>query len=236
MSRLAFPIVRRQPGRWPAGLVWPLACLMLWAWAAPGADARTVVLDGEAIVQVAGLDEAAPHQSWALHESWTGTMTNSHVVLSQRRVMLLKVDLSMIPSNRRIANAELFVPTTARAGNEPRMYLWRVVAPWGPGVSYLNRMTLPTPTPWARPGAAGISSDRATRPTDVISLAEMTEPTTINVTEDIALWHSGRADNHGWAFTVEDPGVTVTIRSPIWESPDHWRLRITYEPDPASTD
>jgi hypothetical protein len=108
-----------------------------------------------------------------------------------------------------------------------------MLAPWGVGVSHLHRTTVPAPAPWVRAGAAGRASDRAAAPTDIVTVRAAGD-LIVNVTEDVELWRSGRAPNNGWLLTVEDPGVDVRLQSPIWTGRAAWRLRITYEPEPAT--
>lgn len=225
--------------------------------AALPADARTIVIDGTKSDRMAGIAEPAPRQSWAMNEPSIGVFSVNAVLLARDRSFLIRFPLDSIPAGARIAHAELILPVTQCSGSEPRFYLWRILADWGPGVSYVyrkaesaldsaqasrnqgakggdNRANSPTnrigKIEWTRPGARGDSSDRATRPTDI---ARLTEPgdVTINVTEDVELWHTGMAANQGWMLTVEDPGTTVLLKSPVWEDgAAAWRLRITYEP------
>lgn len=194
------------------------------------AVADTLVLDGTVIDRVAGISEAAPRQSLALTESAPDMSANTEVGLIRGRSLLLRFPLDSIPKGNRIVHAELIVPVIWGYGTEPRFYVWRLLADWGPGVSHLHRRTLPKPILWTRPHAAGISSDRATRPTDIVR-ASVTENKTINVTEDVELWHTGAAANHGWLFTVEDPDISIRMYSPSVSYQAMWKLRITYEPE-----
>jgi len=196
----------------------------------PVASARTIILDGRDCDQVAAIAEAAPRQSWAMNERSTGAFDTARVHLVPQRSLLLRFPLAKIPPKQRIAHAEFVLPLIDFGGSEPRFYLWRLIANWGPGVSYLYRSTLPRPQPWMKPGGRGHSSDRATRPTDIVRLTEKKE-IAINVTEDVSLWYSGIAKNNGWMLSVEDPEVAVYFASPLMEGADQaWKLRITYEP------
>jgi hypothetical protein len=54
---------------------------------------------------------------------------------------------------------------------------------------------------------------------------------TMNVTQDVELWYSGAAPNHGWILTAEDADLFLRMSSPFWGSPKGWKLRITFEPE-----
>ena len=247
MPQLMIPIHASRRAR--RGLVERTACLsFIIALSLPGSlGARTVLLDIEQCDQAAAIHAEAPRLSWAgdrhtrhndegqpRHNSFVTT----RIALMQQSALLVRFDLNQLPDGHRIVHAELVVPVRGVQGNQPRFYLWRVLADWGPGVNHLyRRITFDRDSqtyekiPWTRSGARGISSDRATRPTDIIRLNE-DEATqkVVNVTEDVALWYDQHAPNHGWLFTVEDPGTEVRLRSPIYQNADLWTLRITYEP------
>ena len=192
--------------------------------------ARTEVFDASIVDRIAGIAEDAPRQGLALQPWGASFYSVGQVLLTQDRSMMLRFALDKIPADHRIAHAELVVPVRAVSGNEPRFYLWRTVANWGPGVCWkYQRVVKDTPVPWAREGARGIGMDRAAQPTDVLRLTNP-QDIVVNVTEDIDLWHSGAAPNRGWMFTVEDPDVVVNLWSPIWDGVDRWKLRVTYEP------
>jgi hypothetical protein len=204
------------------------ALLALLAWHSP-TSARTILLNAGDCDRAAGISEAAPRLSWALRRDH-GVINTGGVLLQPGDGLLLSFALEKIPEGQRIVHAELIVPVTRTAGPEPRFYLWRILHDWGAGVCYRYRFAGQERVPWTRPGARGISSDRATRPTDVVRVEQPGE-TAINVTEDVELWHSGSSPNYGWLLTVEDPEVRVDMHSPIWDNPAAWTLRITYEPE-----
>jgi len=220
-------LVKARPGGSVRAAATVLCALTVWC--LPAA-ARTILLNAEDCDRMAGIAESAPRLSWAMARYGDGVFHNSQVSLSQESALLLRFSLDKVPAGQRIVHAELIVPVSAWGGNEPRFYLWRLLADWGPGVCYLYRSTRPEYTEWTKPGARGISSDRATRPTDIVRGADPGD-VVINVTEDVGLWYGGGAPNHGWLFTVEDPGVAVTLASPAWAAPETWTLRITYEPE-----
>ena len=199
---------------------------------APGESvAKTLIITAQGSDRVAAIAEPAPRQSLAMNEVASGVFDTSRVQLAEDRSFLIRFSLQNIPAGQRIAHAELMLPVTELAGNEPRFYLWRLIAPWGAGVCYDDRTAHPKRISWTKPGARGLSSDRATRPTDIVRPTTPGE-VTINVTEDVALWYTRSASNEGWIITVEDPQLKVYLTSPL-AGPDArnaWKLRITYEP------
>jgi len=208
-----------------------VAFALLMTMGVSSAAARTIILDGEKIDAAASLDSQAPRQSMSFSQAWGQVRINSQIHILQSRAMLVRYSLAEIPENHRIAYAELVLNVTSRAGTEPRFYLWRMVADWGVGACYdYSKVEGDKMTEWARKGAGNIGVDRAARPSDVIRLTENGE-VIINVTGDVELWHKGAAPNNGWLISVEDPGVGVTFRSPLWDGMADWRLRVTYEPE-----
>ncbi len=231
---------------------------------------RTINLDASRCNRMALISAAAPMHGWASKSGhrccWTGTeprrshgwhpgwrwnstLVNDLIRIDRGHSFLLSFPLDMIPKGHRVVHAQLTLPVTYAQEHEPRFYVWRVLPDWGPGVCHLYRSTRPQRVAWNRPGAAGLSSDRATRPTDIVRLSpatmqlldrgrwslwsnDMVRDLTVNVTEDVDLWHSGAAANNGWLITVEDPGTYVEMLSPVWDGRNRWKLRITYEPQP----
>jgi len=194
-------------------------------------SAKTFVLTAQSSDRIAAIAEPAPRHSLAMNERASGVFDTSRVHLAHDRSFLIRFSLERIPPAQRIAHAELMMPVAEVVGSEPRFYLWRLNARWGAGACYDYRTTVPKLTAWTRPGARGLSSDRATRPTDIVRLTGPGE-VTVNVTEDVALWYTGSASNEGWIVTVEDPELAVYLASPLasTEARSAWKLRITYEP------
>jgi hypothetical protein len=81
---------------------------------------------------------------------------------------------------------------------------------------------------WSEPGGRGASTDRSTKPTAIVTMRNNAE-LIANVTEDVELWYTGAAANHGWMFTVEDDAQARFI-PPCHNYRGSWKLRITYEP------
>ena len=194
------------------------------------ASARTIVIDANEADKMAVISDAAPRMSWMAYEACTSVYTTSHIDLVPGRSFLIRFALSKIPAGQQITFAELILPVQFHVKTDPRFYLWRVLPDWGPGVSHLYRMTLPVKVEWAVPGARGVSSDRATRPSAVVRVRASGEQV-INVTGDIELWYTGAAPNHGWMLTLEDPEIFIRFASPAWDAMSAWKLRITYEPE-----
>lgn len=224
----------------------PLAAAVLLLPAGPAA-ARTILLEIEDLDQAAAIHAEAPRLSWAARRHTPhlspapayDSFITARVDLTDQSALLMRFDLERIPADQRIVHAELVVPVTGMAGNDPRFYLWRTLAGWGAGVSHRHRRVRfddegkRQTEQWTKPGARAIGSDRAPRPTDVVRVTEdAASEAVINVTEDVELWYDGRAANHGWLFTVEEPETRVGLASPLYEHRERWTLRVTYEPQP----
>ncbi len=191
---------------------------------------RTIIVTATICDRMAGISDIAPRQSWALYQPWPGTYSSTTLTIQPRQSFLFRFDLGEIPEGHRIAHAQLTLPVNTWSGVEPRFYLWRVLPDWGRGACHLYRkVERDQKIEWTKPGAAGTSSDRATRPTDIVRITEAGD-VTINVTEDLDLWNTGAAPNHGWMLTVEDPGTAVHLQSPAYSAAARWKLRVTYEP------
>ena len=221
-------LIRRSPDR--LAVLSLAVCLLTLLAAAHCVEARTIILDASDCDRVAGIAQAAPRHSWAMYERWPGIFTTDKVVLGPRQSFLFRFALDKIPPGQRISHAQLTLPVTERYGAQPRFYLWRTTADWGPGVCYRYRLVGQEHVKWTKPGAAGLSADRATRPTDIVRLLQNGD-VTINVTEDVEAWYSGAANNNGWLASIEDPGIHVDLRSPLTGRDAGWKLRITYEPE-----
>lgn len=194
------------------------------------AGAHTIILDANEADKMAAISDVTPRMSWAAYEGWTAIYSTSYIDLVPGRSFLIRFALSKIPRGQRITHVELILPVLSYSGTDPRFYLWRILSEWGAGVSHLYRVTSPAKLEWAVPGARGVSSDRATRPSAVVRMLATGEQV-INVTEDIELWYTGAAPNYGWLFTVEDPELCIRFASPAWDAMAAWKLRITYEPE-----
>jgi len=188
---------------------------------------RTIELSEADADRIAVIGVEAPRLSWAAFEVVPGMWVDAFVDLRPRAALLIHIPLDKIPAGSRISRADWIIkPPTATP--EAKLYIWRLLADWGPGVCYQYRMVRPKRVEWTEPGARGSASDRSERPT-VSGACKAGEDVVLNVTQDVELWHSGAAINRGWMFTVEDD-VLVRLSPPLLTTVGNWKLRITYEP------
>ncbi len=194
--------------------------------------ARTIVLTAEDCDQMAIIAEEAPRLSWAAYEPGPGIYSTFMFTLRGKRALLIRYPLDKIPKGQAVTNAELVVPINYFAG-APRLQVRRLLADWGFGVCHEYRTVRPKKLKWTKPGARGVLSDVALKPTATFQVTEP-KPRTVNVTGDVELWYSGQAANRGWIISDDSDGSYTQMASPLspW-SPDGktgWKLRITYEP------
>lgn len=192
-------------------------------------DARTIELTDKDADRMAVIAPEAPRLGWAAYEVAPGMFADSLLYLRPRASVLVRVPLDRIPPGSRITRAEWVLRVSAVSPVESRLYAWRILGEWGAGACYLYRTTKPKPVEWNAPGARGAASDRAERPT-AVEACKNNHDVTLNVTEDVELWHSGAAPNEGWMFTVEEDGVSLSLLPPSFSTRGSWKLRITYEP------
>jgi hypothetical protein len=179
---------------------------------------------------VAILCAEAPRTSWAGFEGTSGLFSDFYVDLYATRAFLIRYPIDQIPKGQRITSAEWTLPVNyLLPAAEHRLYVRRLLKEWGPGVSHQYRMVRPKKEEWAVPGARGAGSDRVAKASVVVRVAVAREPI-VNVTEDVELWYSGAAANHGWILNNEDEGRLVRLNRPTWGGIPTWKLRITYEP------
>jgi hypothetical protein len=206
-----------------------IACMFLVVVAAAApAPGRTIELSDADADRIAVIGPEAPRLSWAAFEAAPGMFVNSSVNLRPKASLLIRVPLDKIPAGSRIARAEWILRPIAPTAGEPKLYVWRVLGEWGPGVCYQYRMVRPKKVEWTQPGGRAGASDRSERPT-VSAKCTVNEEVVLNVTQDVELWHSGGAPNNGWMFTVED-NVQLRLPAPAAATRGSWKLRITYEP------
>lgn len=191
-------------------------------------SARTIELTDKDADRMAVIAQEAPRLGWASFEVVPGLFTDSLLYLRPRAAVLVRVPLDRIPAGSRITNAEWVLRVSAVSPVDSRLYLWRILGEWGPGACYQYRTTKPEPVEWNSPGARGAASDRAEQPS-AVEACENNQDVTLNVTEDVELWHSGAAPNEGWMFTVEEQ-ASLSLLPPTYTTRGSWKLRITYEP------
>ena len=203
----------------------------LWLiWLAQESAARTIVLTDEDCEQMAAISADAPQMSWAGTSYGLGEYTNHTIDVTTKSAFLIRYPLDRIPPGQRITRAEWVVPyQLVIPANGVRLQVRRILASWGAGVSHARRMARPEPMAWTTPGARALGQDRAAQATATATVKGTGEQS-FNVTQDVELWYSGAAPNHGWLLGVEDQDALVRMTSPFWGAPKGWKLRITYEP------
>jgi hypothetical protein len=182
---------------------------------------------------MAALSPAAPLLSWAASEISPGVFTTKYSIhLVSGRAFLIVFPLERVPKGQRITNAELIVPVH-HVDSEQRLTIRRVLGAWGPGVCHKYRSVRPKAVEWGQPGAAAPATDCAAKASANVRISARGDRS-INVTEDVELWYTGAAANHGWLLRTEDQHASLHLMSPIGTYPNgigRWKLRITYEPE-----
>lgn len=192
--------------------------------------ARTIEMTDADCDRMACIGLQAPRSSWMMTELGAGEYSTLFLDIKSERSFLIRYPLDRIPPGQRITRAEWILPISiVNPPADGRLYVRRIIGPWGVGVCHDFRMQRPKKLPWTVPGAGGASTDRATQ-ASVIARVKPGE-VTINVTEDVELWYTGAAENQGWIVTVEDPALLVRVHSPLWAGTGLLKLRITYEPE-----
>jgi hypothetical protein len=208
----------------PAALALLLAAGPLWA--------RTVILTDADCERMAMIAADFPRLSWATREISPGVLTTHYdLTLGRGKAFLICYPVDQIPKGQRIVRAELTVPLYPNQG-EMRLQLRRVVGDWGAGVCHEYRMVRPKKTAWSKPGARDPGSDA--RPSVTARIPAGTTEQVLNVTEDVELWYTGAASNHGWLILPEFDDREIGCLSPLSDYPPgrgRWKLSITYEPE-----
>ena len=196
------------------------------------AEARTIVLtDGDCDL-IACISADAPRLSWAGTPNATAEYgVNAVDLYPGKSAFLIRYPIERIPAGQKITRAEWLVPyQIVSPPGGARLQVRRILKSWGAGVSHDFRMTRPQRLPWATPGCRGVGQDRAAEATAVVAIKNSGEQS-INVTQDVELWYTGAAQNHGWMVTLEDQDCWIRIGSPMWSNPKGFKLRITFEPE-----
>jgi hypothetical protein len=194
------------------------------------AAGRTIILTDVDCERMAFIQAAAPRWGWGGYDIAGGVHSTGQFYMYADRAFLICFPLERIPRGQRILKAELSFTSVLQTPGEQKLHLRRILAPWGAGVCWQYRSVRPKKEEWAQPGARGAGTDRAVKTSAVARTTEAGEKT-VNVTEDVELWYTGAAANHGWMLTVEDPDVYVLLTSPVWTGRGNWKLRVTYEPE-----
>jgi hypothetical protein len=194
------------------------------------ASARTLIVTDADCERMAFIQESKPRWSWGGYDITSSAQSTGQFYMYPDRAFLIVFPLEKIPKGQRIVKAELSFTTILQPGGEQRLHLRRILAPWGAGVCWQYRAIRPQKAEWAKAGARGVGTDRAVKASALIRTTEAGEKT-VNVTEDVELWYTGAAPNHGWMLTFEDAEGYVAVHSPVWGGRGTWKLRVTYEPD-----
>lgn len=215
--------IRRRAGAAVLRLLTLLSLLLL---AHSAASARTITLKPEAVDAFAVLSENHPRSGWAAQQIDPTLFVSNPPIGGPGTSYLVRYSFDQIPRGNRITHAEWVIP--AGPATTSTVTVWRVLAEWGIGVCHQFRMAHPRRLEWSVPGARGRSVDRATKPTGGGKFGPGALQVTVNVTQDVELWHGGAAPNRGWLLTFDSPCILI---SPTHAGRQQWQLRITYEPE-----
>jgi hypothetical protein len=189
-------------------------------------SARTITLTADDCDMMAVISEAHARLSWVPIMMGPGVCdTHTQMQLYPNMAAILRFPLDKIPKGQRITKAEFSVPVEYIGGTK-EFHVRRMLAEWGTGVCHSYRMTFPKKLEWSKPGAKGITSDRANKVSAVFKL-EKPGVHTADVTEDIELWYTGAVPNRGFVISLDDGVVYMTS---FYPNGTNWKLQITYEP------
>ena len=208
------------------------AAMILWSaglLAVTTAGARTIVLTQTDTTMIASIGREHPFSSWMTGEYTAGYFGMGDLIASPQAAVLLQFSTDRIPKAQRIVSAELAIPVHIQPAVGTRLCVWRLLAGWGPGVSYVYRQVRPERLRWANPGGRGPGVDRAVVPTRVFVFPTVPREARVDVTADVQLWYRGTAPNHGWMISTEDDGTGVPLLPPLQGY--SWTLQMTYEPE-----
>lgn len=194
------------------------------------ASARTIVLTDVDCERMAFIQAGTPLWSWGGYDIATGVQSTGLFYMYADRAFLICFPLEQIPKGQRIVRAELMFTSVLQSGGEQKLFLRRIIAPWGAGVCWKYRSVQPDKVAWVQPGGRGAATDRAAKASVVIRTNQAGEKVA-NVTSDVELWYNGAAENHGWMLALEDHDVYIVLQSPVWTGRGNWKLHVTYEPE-----
>jgi hypothetical protein len=194
------------------------------------APAKTIIVTDADCERMAFIQASAPRWSWGGYDVSSNSHSTAQFYMYKDRAFLICFPLDKIPKGQRILKAELSFTTLLQNSGEQKLYLRRILTPWGAGVCWKYAAVRPKKVEWNQPGGLGADTDRVAKASAVVRTTEGGEKTA-NVTEDVELWYTGTAANHGWMLTMDDPDVYVSLPSPVWTGRGNWKLRITYEPE-----
>ena len=112
-----------------------LLTALFTAWLVPSiASARTITIDDTHVTMMAHISPEAPHASWVGRLDSPGTFATSYLEMVPGRRLLIQYPLSKIPPGQRIVSAQWFIPIALAPANTQRLFIWRLLVGWGPGV------------------------------------------------------------------------------------------------------
>lgn len=192
--------------------------------------ARTITLDDSQVMQMAHIGPEIPEACWLGAHLVPGMYYSVYIEMTPGRRLLIRYPLEQIPKGQRIVSAQWIFPITYAPYPSQRLFIWRVLQPWGLGVNYTMRTQFPKPLPWSSPGADAPGVDRAITPTAAIRI-QSAEEQIIDVTQDVQLWYSGVAPNNGWVMALDEGNQYLRLGNPMYDAKGVYKLRITYEPE-----
>lgn len=196
----------------------------------PLLQARTITIEDSSITHMAHIGPEIPLASWIGSSTAAGVYTTNHIEMTPGRRLLIQYPLEQIPQGQRIVSAQWIFSVTNAPFDAHRLFVWRVLQPWGLGVNHTLRTQVPKALPWSSPGADAPGIDRAITPTATIRVNGI-EEYAIDVTQDVELWYTGVAPNYGWVMALDEGNRYLLIASPLYHAQNVFTLRITYEPE-----
>lgn len=193
-------------------------------------QARTITIDDRQITHMAVISAEVPLSSWVGSRSTLGVFTSNLIEMIPGRRLLLQFPLENIPQGQRIVSAQLTFDVTYAPYDSQRLFIWRMLKPWGLGVNHTMSTQIPKPMPWSSPGADAPGVDRALTPTANFRVPGAGEQV-IDVTQDVELWYSGIVANNGWVMALDEGNQYLRLASPLYNAGPVFILRITYEPE-----
>jgi hypothetical protein len=189
-------------------------------------SARTITLTADDCEQMAVISEIQPRLGWAGMQMGPGVFdTYTQLQLHPYMAILMRFPVDRIPKGQRITKAEFSLPVDYIGGTK-ELYVRRLLTEWGVGVCHSYRMAFPKKLEWAKPGAKGITSDRANKVSAVFKL-EKAGVHAADVTEDVELWYTGAVPNQGFVVSLDEGVIYMTS---FYPNGGNWKLQITYEP------
>src|SRR5688500_12489452 len=139
------------------------------------ASAKTIILTDADCERMAFIQAGAPRWSWGGYDVSTSSQSTAQFYMYNDRAFLICFPLDRIPKGQKILKAELTFTSALQTPGEQKLHLRRILAPWGPGVSWQYASVRPKKLEWAKPGGRGAGADRAARASAVARTTEAGE-------------------------------------------------------------